>query len=240
MKLAATLLLVGCRGTWVPPVVDGTYDVTTATLATDSAGVKADAVFFDDTGGTYNQLGFGIWELTSEMHLPSPAIALDLQLEIADGDVTFVNGEARSGKIPFDVRNNDVVASDGAVALAIQFADADPIELALTDATVVLEPTTLAGAFGGRVSVADLNDKLIPTVVPLLNGVIARDCPLPQTPDCGCPADSAGHEAVVLFANGSCAITNAGFAMTPLLQSIITPDDPAGLSIGMAVTTERQ
>lgn len=233
--------LLGCQGDWVPPVPDGTYKVTGAALPAADGEWRAYAAVFDDEGSEANELAEAIQFMTSNLSLPLPAVSLDVQLAIEDEAVTFVNeGQAGAEPIPFTAHNNDVLATGGEVTLGLQFAGYDPVQLTISQAAVLLDPGSLNGNLGGLISTDQLESKVYPTAIDIMNTLIKRDCTLVQTPTsvCGCQPSTDGAELVGIIGSG-CLITEESFHATGLFASLIAPYPPGFMTIGVAIQTER-
>jgi len=119
----------------------------------------------------------------------------------------------------------------GDVSLQLALGSAAPITLSLLQARAKATAITDAGmdvVIGGALSENDLNTQLLPTVVTLVNGLIATNCTaLTSPPNCGCNASGADILKQFDSKDGSaanCAISIAEINSNALIKSFLAPD----------------
>jgi hypothetical protein len=100
--------------------------------------------------------------------------------------------------------------------------------------------------FGGALSEADLNSKVIPAIQQQIAPIIAEDCTDTATPPtCGCESGSTGATVLNLFdaAPKDCAVSVEEIKSNSLIQSLLAPDveinGVQALSLGIKVVASK-
>lgn len=238
---SALLLLAACGGVDEPTVVDGTYQIVAPPLATTPADAHLQGTLPQPGNRRLeNQLGAVLALLTDDLGVApiEASTTADLQLWHDTGWL-----EARDNqRVPLGHDATHIYAELGAADLSIALPGFDPIALDLEHASIYLDAETLAGMFGGTVSVSQVRERLAPPAVTLMNQILARDCTaLDAPPKCGCAAGTPGEEVSGIFMfEGRCAVTVEQIFTNGLLASELLPDyAPAELTFGMAITTRQ-
>lgn len=229
----ALLLLAAC-GTDVPSVPDGTYAITNTVLPTDpSLANREGAVIYG--GNHQDQLGSVLASLTVEFGIAPIEVSTTAQVTIFH-DAATISGPGNVAT-PFTYVDGHLHVDAGSTSVQITLPGAAPATLDLDHASLWLDPETLTGAFGGAIPQKEVEDRLGPPVVTIMNDIIARDCTnLANPPACGCAKDSFGAAVVaaVLDSHG-CTLTLDGLLTASLVMSLIAPDyPPADLTLGMS------
>ena len=123
---------------------------------------------------------------------------------------------------------NDTLVTAGPGDFAITIAPFGmPLAITLHGATVELiaGPEELHAMVNGGVDEPTIKNVLIPSWVLTLAPIVARDCPHPTPPTCGCVPSSPGGDAIAAIdMNQDCVLTADELIATPLVQSFTAAD----------------
>lgn len=232
LLVGVAIVVAGCAD---PVSVSGPhrlYQVSGEQIPTTSDQAKAyaiesDGVLLDGLGRAFAELttqGFADPQAATDQVLMASHLGFTIDVQQPGGDQSptpaAVNTYAGSA-IAFDPSSPTQPALEGTADHALVHAGpgdlmvvlapfGTPLEVPLHDARVQLiaGPEQLQAIITGGVARGTIDDVLIPSWVPVLGEVVARDCTAPTTATCGCATDSPGANAVQNFdANHDCTIT---------------------------------
>jgi hypothetical protein len=134
----------------------------------------------------------------------------------------------------------------GKAILPLSLSAGDPVLVHLIGARAELPSVTdagfTAGVLGGGIPATEVDGVLLPAMRDSMNAEIARDCPAPTSPDCGCAWLSAGAGDIALFdkAPADCTISLDEITSNLLIKTLLAPDlivdgIPA-LSVGVGIS----
>jgi hypothetical protein len=137
-----------------------------------------------------------------------------------------------------------LTAGPGHLTIQLSLIDSAPVTVTLLGAriNVLTTAATLSGKLGGAVTMADVNDKIIPAMRDSMQASVVRDCTMLQSPPgCGCAADSTGKTHVGMFDTNpqDCSISVEEVRDNSLIVSLFTPDviveGVSALSVGVGL-----
>jgi hypothetical protein len=102
-----------------------------------------------------------------------------------------------------------------------------PLTITLHGATIQLiaGPSELQAVVNGGVDQPTIANVIVPSWALALAPIVARDCPNPHPPDCGCVDHSPGGDAIlVMDANRDCMLTADEIAASSIVQSLAGSD----------------
>lgn len=146
----------------------------------------------------------------------------------------IVGGTMKAG--PGDVALQISIGGGAATEVDLIGARAQASGMSATALGDMTNPDAGGVIIGGGISQDDLNTKVIPSVVPIIAGVLATHCMNPAPPMCNC--DATGNTVLGLFdSNKDCMVTameieSSSFGMT-LLAPDVTIDGMPALSVGV-------